>query len=226
MFFFHGDDYSAVYCPIEPLLDSLNREESAFLHLSERQDLNATVAESYRRGRLAARICAKYLWATPQKNGDVATADISWTTLSIVSRNNKGQGVRPILYEQERTIDRDLSISHSDDAVCVVLANHPHCRVGCDLVPLGSVTPKMVQLFFQNDDLSSDPHRADRYWAVKEAAYKAGNDDQAFAPNSWRIRRGKETDAFFCRDATIDNGVEISVETFLHCRHVVAVAVV
>ena len=77
MFFFHGNDYSAVYCSIEPLLDSLNSEESAFLHSSERQDLNAIVAENYRRGRLAARICAKYLWAAPQKNGGVAAADIA-----------------------------------------------------------------------------------------------------------------------------------------------------
>lgn len=227
MFFFHGDDYSAVYCEIEPLLASLERDVSFFLHVAEQQELNKIKAENYRRSWTAARICAKYLWAAPADNRDLETADIPWSELNIVSRNDKGQGIRPVLNERGLKIDRDLSISHTDDAVFVVLANRPDCRIGCDLVPLGSVTPKMARLFFRNDeDLPTDPHWADRYWAVKEAAYKAGNYGQAFAPVSWRIARRNATDAFFCRDASFENGIEVPVVTFLHSGHVVAVAVI
>lgn len=226
MFFFHSDAYSSVYCKIEPVLASLKRDVSAFLHSAEQRNLSKITADNYRRSQLVARICAKFLWAAPKCHDNFATADIPWKALNIVSRNDLGQGIRPILYEQEQRIDRDISISHTDDAVFVVLADRPGCRVGCDLVHLGSVMPMMARLFSHNDeDLATDPHRADRFWAVKEAAYKAGNNGQAFAPATWRITHRNGTDTLFCRDVTIENGIEIPVETFLHDEHVVAVAV-
>lgn len=219
MYFFHGDGYRAVFYEIETVLNKIAGRETVFLHPEEITFLESLRTTSNRRSWLAGRICAKILWLSV----DDIDADASWKTLRIVSRDERGRGSRPILFENEKPVGRELSLSHSDLAVLAVLSDRTDARIGCDLTSCGSVNRGMITLFFpERNDLSPTDDLADRFWAVKEAAYKAaGNDGEAFAPAQWRVVPC-ENDRFLCRGPASQ---EVVAETSIHQGHVVAVAV-
>lgn len=226
------NEYSALFCEIEPLWERVTGREKIFLHDDETTQWERIRAENYRRSWFAARVCAKILWNSLKKNmppnPDVDRMEIVWPDFRIASRNSSGQGIRPVLFDRDRPVRRELSISHSDSAVLVAFASQAGWRIGVDLVPLGSVTEGMKRLFLSEADLEADAVTIDavpdRLWAVKEAAYKAGHDRESFAPTQWHAVRqvGEE---FFCRNSDKPELGEIRIATRIVREHVMAVAV-
>ena len=231
MLFFDETDYTAVYFDIETMAVVMTADrENDFLSASERKVLHGIRAPNYRRSWFGGRLCTKILWF--REGGHALSDSMSfddsfdpgiWKEIDIVSRNAEKKGIRPILHVGGEQIDRDVSISHSDSAVFVMLAKAPDIRVGCDIVPVGSITQGVVDRFFTEEESAAAASLpcdlSDRIWAVKETAYKAGNEYYPFAPIKWRVSV-RESNLFTCRSPDFK---DFSVRTFLHDNHVVAV---
>ncbi|GHT21616.1 hypothetical protein FACS189419_02790 [Planctomycetales bacterium] len=217
MYFFESDDYWAVFSEAGEILEPIAGQETEFLSPESAVLWRSIRAENYRRSWLAARICAATLWSRCI-NG---TAHPPWNEVNIVSRNAEGKGCRPVFYFQNAALDRDISLAHVDGAVLAVLAKRSGYRVGCDLVPLGSISSATERFFFHEDETGFGANNGDKIWAVKEAAYKAGNENTPFAPRNWRVSSGQ--DGTFC----CKNGEDsVPVQTFRHGKYVIAVAAV
>jgi hypothetical protein len=215
MFFFEERGIWAAFAEIQEILERVQGHESDFLSQESLAYWQTIRAEKYRRQWLAGRICATNLWFQHQNEIPLPH---SQREVTIVSRNPNGKGMKPTLFFRNISIDRELSISHLDEAVLTVLAKQSGHRMGCDLILPGSISVATSRTFFHDDEIVLN--EPDKIWAVKETAYKALNNGEAFAPRRWNVS-GSQNDPniFLC-----SNGEKnAEVKTFLHNGYIVAV---
>lgn len=213
---------------------NLKERNAYFLSSEENEHWHRFRSDKQRRAWLAGRICLKSLWlhscGNNSDNGLIDENAVDWTTMNIISRNDKGEGVRPILYVDKKPIDRYFSLSHSDFGVLAVLSKQKNRHIGCDIVPVGSFSDRFSQknnpfVFHSGERRLLREGMADHIWAVKEAVYKATSHDKPFAPIHWVVEH-LENNVFVCRSSEPGNDISVVVPTRLHDGHVFAVAVI
>lgn len=113
--------------------------------------------------------------------------------LEIVSQDALGRKVRPQAILAGRTLPWSVSISHTETAVLVALATEPGVTVGGDLVAPDATAVRFLRSWFDPSEQKlvarADAAEACRLWAIKEAVYKATNQDDSFLPRRVAIRR-------------------------------------
>ncbi len=119
---------------------------------------------------------------------------IFFQSLLVVSRDENNRGIPPVIYRlnnkgKNERINKILSLSHAGNYVLAALSSQKNGRIGCDLMPSGSVQKGMLSLFFTeeeqiaiNRNLESDSFLSDKIWTVKEAVYKKYCESETFHP--------------------------------------------
>lgn len=113
--------------------------------------------------------------------------------IDIASRDSFGRTTAPRVTVHGRSWLGSLSISHAGDHVAVAIESQPDRRVGIDVVAFEShdFNSKPLEFWFspieQNwiRQTGNGSRRAAQLWAIKEAAYKASQRGEAFAPADW-----------------------------------------
>ncbi len=138
-----------------------------------------------RRQWLAGRWLAKQLMLHAAGADDLA----EW---QILTRSQRGQGVRPQVFRRGRELDWTLSISHSDRGVLVAMASDPAVCVGVDLATSVPASAAFRRLWFTPAEqrwLADDPQRRTRVlWTIKEATYKVAHAGEAWNPLQIEVR--------------------------------------
>jgi phosphopantetheinyl transferase len=196
----------------------------AWLSAAERE-MHAVLSDSGRReawlfGRLLAKqaILEEMMFLTDE-GGHIAPSDIQ-----IHSRDGLGRPTRPRVFVHGRARPWSLSIAHSECSVLVALCAHPDWTVGVDLTPAQPLSDTFVETWFTPWERNGPGSRNDRrpsdlwaeLWAVKEAAYKALNTGERFAPRRLevRVRAGGGFDLRYDGSATSGSKVQVlEVET-------------
>ena len=128
--------------------------------------------------------------------------DLDPQAMELVSQDRQGRGVRPKLTIAGRTLPWSVSISHTETAILVAMATQPGLSVGIDLVGEHEADGRALQTWFEPSEHElvsiGDSGEALRLWAIKEAVYKAANQDDPFAPRRVCIRRTPDS----CYQAT------------------------
>ena len=156
-----------------------------WLHPRERDALRRYCDSEAREAWLAGRIVSKQLiqQAVPE------TCDPR--NIEIRSRDRDGRHVRPRIRIAGRPAPWCLSISHSLRSVLAALSLDHHLRVGVDVTPIDDRPAGFLRLWFterEQERLQTlGPRDIARYWAAKEAVYKALNDGGSFAPRQIEI---------------------------------------
>jgi len=161
-----------------------------WLGSEERGELDRLRDQGRRHQWLAGRAVAKQLIA--EELGIGSLADVQ-----ILTRDPRGQGVRPRILHRRHELRASLSISHTDLGVLVALAKTAWISLGVDLAPLELPVDDGFQRLwftaFERQWIEHDPKkRAAIVWALKEAIYKAANDGQPWNPRQVELRaRGR-----------------------------------
>ena len=150
-------------------------------------------------------------------------------SIYIRSRDELGRGVRPVVMIDGRSACCSLSISHIKSAVVVAVCADPFVTVGVDLVQKAELGKGFLRTWFDEDEQSRiDPDDAEeicRLWAVKEAVYKAGNQNDPFAPRRIRLRTGSAGE-YRCTYRGVELGDRCRVTTWECGDQIAALAVV
>jgi phosphopantetheinyl transferase (holo-ACP synthase) len=104
-----------------------------------------------------------------------------------IRSRDAGRGVKPRIWLFGRLLGWSLSISHTRRAALAAVSMRPDVVVGVDLVTLTALGRGFEQMWFTPGEqrwsqVAADPSRACLVWAIKEAAYKALNHGEPFAP--------------------------------------------
>ena len=131
--------------------------------------------------------------ALPDKPTVAPTPESIQHSLELVSHDALGRGVRPRLLLAGRAIPWSVSVSHTETAVLVAISTQPGLTLGVDLVAEDLDAARSLKTWFDpcEEELvaAGDPSEALRLWAIKEAVYKATNQNDSFAPRRVCIRR-------------------------------------
>jgi phosphopantetheinyl transferase len=150
-------------------------------------------------------------------------------SIDIRSRDELGRGVRPVVTIDGRAALCSLSISHIKSAVIVAVCADPFVTVGVDLVQKAELGKGFLRAWFDEDEQSRiDPDDAEeicRLWAVKEAVYKAANQNDPFAPRRVRVRTGSAGE-YRCTYRGVELGDRCRVTTWECGDQIAALAVV
>ncbi|HLA85126.1 MAG TPA: 4'-phosphopantetheinyl transferase superfamily protein [Thermoguttaceae bacterium] len=153
-----------------------------------RKSRENVVVDQSRRSFLVARRLAKRLILSQENRAEPGEA-----TIDIVSRNRSGRGIRPEISIDGHPVSWCLSISHTDTAVLVALGAEPGVSIGVDLVKNEPLGPGFAAAWLDDEERclaeAGDRLEVCRLWAAKEAAYKAINRGDPFAPRRVQIRR-------------------------------------
>lgn len=114
----------------------------------------------------------------------------------IQSRDCQGRHVRPSVYYCGRLQPWSLSIAHCDSAVYVALATGED-SIGVDVLECCALRPALIRTWFtprEQQQVADDPDplAAAKCWSLKEAAYKALNQGEPFAPRRVELRKDAE----------------------------------
>lgn len=129
------------------------------------------------------------------------TGDIEdWTALEILSRNERGQAVRPQITLDGQALHWGLSISHSDRGLLVAICPQDDLRIGVDLAAEDDFSQGFLETWFSPRE-REETEGAERLeivtrWAIKEAVFKACNTGEGFAPRKIEVLR--QGDGFCC----------------------------
>jgi phosphopantetheinyl transferase len=171
---------------------------------------------------LRGRFAAKHLI---QRTPGFAALDCS--RLSLISRNDQNQGVVPSVWQDGQQLPMSISISHSAASVLVALVEDPVMRIGVDLVRLGSVNRHVQAAWFSTRERActcESECAAERVWAAKEAAYKALNQGEGFAPLRFSVELTDQQDCR-CIYQSPPAPLHIDVRTWTtHDQHLAAFA--
>lgn len=123
--------------------------------------------------------------------------------LEICARDRAGHAARPVVRLEGNPLPFQLSISRIERAALVGLATRPGASVGVDLAPmLTHFNPAALVFWFSRQEQRElsldDPRHLALCWAIKEAAYKAGNTGESFVPRRFEVYRSG-TGQFGCR---------------------------
>ncbi len=219
---YENDDSYGILAGVSSIVAATVENEDRFLSRDEWKRWKTIAAQTYREPWFAGRICVAILWARYLNTVDA----VPWKELETISRDRNERGTRPRLYHRGVAIDRDLSISHSSEWVLVLVAKRLGLRLGCDLTAVNSVPESVCRRFFHESEILHDnataPEHREQVWAVKETAYKICNETRGFSPLHWLTRR-LDNDTFSCVDLKSDMKNPVTVSTFRHANHVVAV---
>jgi 4'-phosphopantetheinyl transferase len=171
------------YAPLEELWAEPLESPGGWLTTGELVEL-ARLHDSGRRNQwLAGRRLAKRLIA--ELSGE-RPADIQ-----ILTRNQRGLGVRPRITIQGRLLAWALSISHSDCAVLAAVAPRGALRLGVDLASAMPASERFVRTWFSAAERrwleGQRSAGAQTLWAIKEAVYKAANDGEGWNPRQIEV---------------------------------------
>jgi phosphopantetheinyl transferase len=157
-----------------------------WLHPRERDALRRYRDSEAREAWLGGRIVAKRLAVDALRQGSRASDESPLRDVEIRSRDRAGRPVRPEIRIAGGVVPWCLSISHSARGVLAALSLDPRVRAGVDLTPVEVRSPGFLRLWFTDREQqrlrSLGPRETARYWAAKEAVYKAVNDGERFAP--------------------------------------------
>ncbi|MDO5581605.1 MAG: 4'-phosphopantetheinyl transferase superfamily protein [Planctomycetia bacterium] len=123
--------------------------------------------------------------------------------ITVRSRNDQNKGIPPVFHFSEYSLNhlpkRFFSISHSEKEILVLFGSQPGIRVGCDIIPCGSITDGIVNLFFQPEEkelvekyTESDDIPKSIIWGIKEAVYKRVCIQEPFDPLTVSVRSRSE----------------------------------
>jgi 4'-phosphopantetheinyl transferase EntD len=167
----------------------------AWLAPAERDTWCAIRAADRRTAWLAGRIAAKELIAQCVASSSADGVRQLPPEIEIVSRSMDGTlGQRPRIFVSGRPIEWALSIAHTSRGVLVALATRGRTSLGVDLVMPQRrgesldwcLTPA------ERNWLAALPRHTrpiERLWAMKEAAYKACQRGEGFAPERIEVVR-------------------------------------
>jgi phosphopantetheinyl transferase len=149
--------------------------------------------------------------------------------IEIRSRDALGRGVRPVVMINGRSARCSLSISHIKSAVIVAICDDPSVTVGVDLVQKAELGKGFLRAWFDEDEQSrinpDDAAEICRLWAIKEAVYKAANQNDPFAPRRIRLRTGSAGE-YQCTYRGVELGDRCRVTTWECGDHIAALAAI
>jgi 4'-phosphopantetheinyl transferase EntD len=98
--------------------------------------------------------------------------------IQILSRSSdRSKGIAPRVTIRQSSLSAGFSLSHADGMIAVAFIPTPHCRLGIDLVSWQPLSRSFLRSWFspaEQQALSrADEREPLRYWAAKEAAFKA-----------------------------------------------------
>ena len=184
---------------------------------AERRERDRWHDTNRRNAWLAGRRMSKQLIAEVLECG-VRSAEFDTSNsarIEILSRDERGRGVRPVVTVDGTLFPLSLSISHSTQGMLVAAATQPGVTIGVDLVIPSEVRPKSLQTWFTAGERdrfdTADVYESATVWAIKEAVYKACHDGESFAPRQIEIFR-RSQGRYNCKLEGDDNKVrEITV---------------
>jgi phosphopantetheinyl transferase len=192
------------------------------LSAKERGELARLRDANRRDGWLLGRVLIKELLREHVLDGDAAPIEIT-------SRDDMGRGVRPKVTIAGRTAPWSLSISHTKKAALVAMCPIPGISIGVDLAPGEPAAPGFARSWFDGSERAllarGDWLEAARLWAVKEAVYKAVNQNDPFAPRRVRVRRAP-CGGYQCTYRGVDLAGCCCIQTWVCGDHVAALATV
>ena len=177
------------YAPLGQLLEECQHSSREWLGIDERREFDRLSDCNRRTQWLAGRWASKSLLRQ-------AAGIANGANLQILTRDERGRGVRPGIFLDGRDLPWTLSISHSESAVLIGLAPKSEFSIGVDLVKPGRRGDAFQQMWYTAgerrwvaEDLGSeDPgNRAMTIWALKEAIYKAINSGESWDPRQIEI---------------------------------------
>lgn len=190
MHFRRTETFLAAWAPVADIFPAAE-SPADWLSPREREALTHIRNPEYHRASAAARILAKCLWLGGEEASPIrafaADRRHELAGLTILSRDEQGKGVKPILCRDGDFLPAAFSLTHAGEYVAAVVMKQPPAEsgaslegqrtVGCDLVG-GTVTAGMIRMFYtpaerQWLENAGAPGLAEKMWAAKEAAYKA-----------------------------------------------------
>jgi len=175
---------------------------------------------------LAAREMARQLIV---EQAELAESDDC--AIEIISRDRLGRGIRPRVLIAGRPVPWCLSISHTETAALVALCTAAEVAMGVDLVKIEPLGSGFGRAWFDADErelaAGEDPNHPLEtccLWAAKEAAYKAINSGDSFAPRQIRVRKLADG-SYTCIYRGVDLSSRCSIDTWLSTDHVAALAI-
>jgi phosphopantetheinyl transferase len=162
-------------------------ESSRWLAVKEEHELCCIQNPERRAAGLAVRWLAKRLLLRDREE------KIPYGKIEILSRDEAGRHVRPRIYWNGQVLDCRVSVAHSQQLVMVGVSPSSKDALGVDVVPAEPLRPSLVRTWFspieQYQVQQGDAWEACRIWAMKEAVYKAVNQNEPFRPRQVEIRR-------------------------------------
>lgn len=149
--------------------------------------------------------------------------------IEILSRDDRGRSVRPMIAIDGKRKSWCLSLSHTERGVLAAISTRPGERVGVDLAPIEASTPGFLKTWFTPNEQewlrSADAATIAAAWASKEAAYKACNDGEQFTPRRIEIRPAKPPQTGYrCRYDGVDLGTDCTIRICEYGREIAAIA--
>ena len=148
--------------------------------------------------------------------------------IEILSRNPMtGRGIAPRVRIRGEILARSLSLAHTEGSVAIALAKNARIQVGIDLVRRQSATPGFERTWFTEHEQQhfafADPAEPIRFWAAKEALFKAISEEH-FIPKQWELTR-RSPDVLECQSLISHGSEPMQVRTWQEGDFIVALAI-
>ena len=172
---------------VAALTPECRAETSRWLAVQEEGELSYIQNPERRAAGLAVRWLAKRLLLRDCEEA------IPYRAIEILSRDEAGRHVRPRLRWNGQSLDCSVSLAHTQQLVMVGVSPSSRDALGVDLVPAEPLGTSLVRAWFtpieQDQVKQGGAWEACRIWAMKEAVYKAVNQNEPFRPRQVEIRR-------------------------------------
>lgn len=173
------------YQPFEKIPSASGTAED-WLSDAERRECERFRDEGRLRQWRAGRFVAKQLL-----NEQLVPWSTDWRDVEILSRDDHGRAVRPLVRIYQRPQKWCISISHSRRGVLVAVSLDSAMQVGVDLAEVEDLNPRSLVFWFSARERAKlregNPRHAAVCWAVKEAVYKAINAGESFVPKKFEV---------------------------------------
>ncbi len=174
------------YQAFENLKPASEKTLSEWLSDAERLE-----SERYRDpGRLREWLAGRWL-AKQLLNEQFVPWSMDWRDIEVLSRNDKGQAVRPMVRLMKIPQPWCVSISHSHRGALVAVSLEKGIDVGVDLAEKEELNSQSLVFWFSAKEREhlrqTDARQAAVSWAVKEAVYKAINTGESFVPKKFEV---------------------------------------
>ncbi|MEZ6049045.1 MAG: 4'-phosphopantetheinyl transferase superfamily protein [Planctomycetaceae bacterium] len=139
----------------------------------EQAELSILKAETRRSTWLAGRKLLRLMLLEERK--------IAPGELTIQTRNDQRQGIRPLIHYQNQLLPGCFSLTHSDSRVAVDWSEEPGISIGIDLITPASISPTQFDWALTDSEKTiiqgggDSTQLTSAIWALKEATYKAAN---------------------------------------------------